>query len=252
MTGSNPHMPKRANAPSGFSLLEMIVTISIIAVLLSLVLPALSAVRRAQMKSRNLANLRGIAQVAAVYSTDNEDRWMGATDWDADGNASFGTDKTFRFFEYDYSWPFHAIAAGYADASLLDLHSPYVPEAPTPYALSCTMMTDPAFWRLETRTGIEQYGSPAVYQIAYPSEKTTFVDTVAPANVPPRSDGNVWLADYLPIFQTAGADGSVKAARFMRGEEVSSGDGGYSPGAVHLVPFGDARHSVGGILARDR
>lgn len=146
----------------------------------------------------------------------------------------------------------HAIAAGYADESLLEMHSPYAPETPTPYALSCTMMTAPAFWRLETRTGIEQYGSPAVYQIAYPSEKTTFVDTAAPANVPPRSDGQVWVEDYLPIFQTAGADGSVKAARFMRGEEVSSGDGVYSPGFIHLAPYGDARHSVGRILARDR
>lgn len=229
----------------GLSLVETIVVIAIIGILIGIALPALTGARRAQMRSVNLANLRSIAQIAAIYAGDNADRWMGATEWDQSGRASYGSGDTFVFFMYDFEWPFHAIATGYADDSLLSLRSPYRElDAPRPYAMSCTMMTDARFWALETRTGMAHYGSPGMHEIAFPSEKTTFFDFPA------------WLMRLNglskgPMYQTAGADGSAKAETRMRGGEVPSGDGFY-PGAIHPFSIGNAQHSVGGVRARDR
>lgn len=228
----------------GLSLIEIIVVIAIVGVLIGIALPALSVARRAQMKATNLANLRSVAQVAAIYAADNADRWMGVHEWDQGGRASFGTEGTLAFFTYDFEWTTHAISAGYADESILSLRSPYYHDSPRPYAMSCTMMTDARFWALETRTGMAQYGSPGLHEIPFPTEKTTFFDSPA------------WLMqlDGLAkgsMFQAAAADGSAKAAHRMRGEEVPSGDGFY-PGAIHPVSLGNARHSVGGVRARDR
>lgn len=229
----------------GLSLVETIVVIAIVGILIGIVLPALSGVRRAQMRSVNLANLRSIAQIAAIYAGDNADRWMGATEWDQSGRASYGSGDSFVFFLYDFEWPLHAIATGYADESLLSLRSPYRElDVPRPYAMSCTMMTDARFWALETRTGMGQFGSPGMHEIAFPSEKTTFFDSPAWFM---RLDG----LSRGPMHQTAGADGSAKAAPRMRGGEVPSGDGFY-PGSIHPFSIGNAQHSVGGVRARDR
>ena len=58
----------------GFTLIELLVVISIIAIIISLLIPALSSARQTGMSNVCLANLRSLGQGLTMYSTDHQDR----------------------------------------------------------------------------------------------------------------------------------------------------------------------------------
>lgn len=60
---------------TGFTLVEMLAAIAIIALLLSLLLPTLSRSKVEARKAQCLSNLRQIALAIEVYTTDNEQRF---------------------------------------------------------------------------------------------------------------------------------------------------------------------------------
>src|SRR5687768_17279133 len=59
---------QRARARRGFTLVELLVVIGIIAVLVSLLLPTLGKAREAAGRTKCLANLRSIGQMVGMYA----------------------------------------------------------------------------------------------------------------------------------------------------------------------------------------
>jgi prepilin-type N-terminal cleavage/methylation domain-containing protein/prepilin-type processing-associated H-X9-DG protein len=70
-----PPSAKRRDAAAGFSLIELLVVIGIIALLVGILLPALSRARRASMLVQCSSNLRQIGLACTMYANDNRDRW---------------------------------------------------------------------------------------------------------------------------------------------------------------------------------
>ena len=61
---------------AGFTLIELLVVISVIALLISVILPALSGARRTATVTRELAELRQLGVAYTTYTHDNKDRLL--------------------------------------------------------------------------------------------------------------------------------------------------------------------------------
>ncbi len=69
---------RQSHHQSGFSLLELLVTISIIAVLLGITLPVLPRVRDSARRTACAANYHGIAQAFQIYKDEHEQKFPAA------------------------------------------------------------------------------------------------------------------------------------------------------------------------------
>ena len=67
---------KRTSSPNGFTLIELLVVISIIALLVGILLPALSSARDSARTVRCSSNQRQIGLAVAMYISDNDDYYM--------------------------------------------------------------------------------------------------------------------------------------------------------------------------------
>ncbi len=79
------------NGMRGFSLIELLVVVTIIAVLVALMLPALSQARQAARSTMCATNLRQIHTAISTYSNDNQLRLMGNRQYVATGELINGT-----------------------------------------------------------------------------------------------------------------------------------------------------------------
>ena len=94
-TATAPRRPDSAR--HGFTLIELLVVISIIALLIAILLPALSSARKAAQAVGCLSNQRQIGLTQFTFSEDH-DGWL-VRNW---GNTGPNTGDT----GWDYEWPF--------------------------------------------------------------------------------------------------------------------------------------------------
>ncbi len=117
----------------GFTLLEMLVVISVIAILLSILVPTLAKVRRRVCRIRSQNNMAQIVDVLHLYAFDNSDRFPASV-----ASNGFGIDLTWseptKLIALDDLGPrTHRSVSGYLKDYLEKAETMFCPSSPRPF-----------------------------------------------------------------------------------------------------------------------
>lgn len=243
------------DGPRGFSLIETLLVIAIIAVLLSLVLPALGMFRGAARSSVSLSQLRSHSAVFATYNIDWRDRFPYFTDPKLAKTeivvSSLGRSVSVHYFGAHGMWNYVLGDAYYNGRVFHD--SFYPPSYPlgrtgsTPYYYGCSFLARSDYWDDRSRRGPEQWGPTNATSVGFPAQKALLV-----AQYPMRLELPS-PAERVSFVSTelAMVDGSAKRTRLSElTEGYSMGDGVY-PGSFHYVDYPFGMHTRSGIAGID-
>jgi prepilin-type N-terminal cleavage/methylation domain-containing protein len=267
----NQQVPQTASCrplrARGWTLVEVIVSITIVAILMSLVLGLVARTRAAGRQARSLSNLRQHVTIFTQYTMDWRESWpvfIRPGPWRINHQMPY-------FLAADL-WPHYLTISGYYNHLGLDAF--YSPDAPlndvmgwdrgmrvqllsgrngtalSHYGYCCTFLADPAFWNVHTRTGPEQWRATKVPEVVFPSHKTLLY-CLYPwlwRNIPQSPLANDLRIDWGMV------DGS--AIRIHERDTIPnqvSGDGPqwYYLGAVHSSPLPPGSHTLDGLRGRD-
>jgi len=93
-------MAAACQSRKGFTLIELLVVIAIIAILASLLLPALSRAKETAQKGRCASNIRQLTLATTLYLTDFEDKFPGVYDATVGSGRDSGTNGWIFFAQF--------------------------------------------------------------------------------------------------------------------------------------------------------
>ncbi|HBS28397.1 MAG TPA: hypothetical protein DEB06_02855 [Phycisphaerales bacterium] len=167
----------------GFTLLETLMVIAIIAILIATTLPSLRASRLRADELITLGRLRQHAMVLSAYNAEHQGwyPWMGDPADPTNSIVSFGNGDLRRFGYFDSRTIWHHFLA---DAYYEGIHRHEMFHAAGPQSdpssnfvsiwYTASFKADPKFWRYEERTGPDQWRVVRDHEVRFPSHKGAF------------------------------------------------------------------------------
>lgn len=251
--------PRRgsANAAGGFTILEVIIVIALIAVLLSLASPMLNDSRGAAHRAISLSNLRQHVGVFSLYSNEYQDQFPYFVYPDATAIARC-KDRIIEIEHWrsHHSWSY-ALADDYYGGNCHD-ESFYPPDFPrgiegnsvragfTQYHYGCAFIARPAYWDPSTRTGPSQWGSTRQSDVTFPAAKGLFF-AFYPMSI--EVERMPMSRVSLPIGFVDGHALSVGILSVRSGYPY--GDGRFGGGSLHYADGPRGYHTLDGVHGRD-
>lgn len=249
-------------SPAGFTLLETLLCVTLVALLLTLTLPKLAAARRAAHDAGSAAHLRSHAQVFAQYTTDYRGLLPYFTDPKADVSIvrceSRGIALPGRYFDAFLLWGV-ALADGYYDGDPThpSMYAPgsigggYSGGFLSSYHYGCVFIADPGYWNLSSRL-IEplQFHPIRLDQAAFPDRKSLHINNDRYFRMMPR-DGDAWFPGSTDM-QASFLDGHAEIVASNRQHPDIAGGcwtrGDWGRHTASIPPF---LHTLDGIRGRD-
>jgi prepilin-type N-terminal cleavage/methylation domain-containing protein/prepilin-type processing-associated H-X9-DG protein len=109
---STPSCRTRRHSTDGFTLVELLVVIGIIALLISLLLPALNKARESATQAACLSNLRGLGQATFIYISDNRGSYPPICSWNKGNSGNPPSFNGNNAYQGQNLWGFLGIQPG--------------------------------------------------------------------------------------------------------------------------------------------
>lgn len=214
--------------PRAFTLVELLVSISIVAILVSVLLPALASVRGRSQAVKSLSNLRSIGVTTSVYAAEHDTYPYGRFGFGRPPGTGAPAMLGFEPWALDRLWPvlFHTVAPwvehheswispGADDrdrfSRLWDDPNLQMTNAIAPsYRYSNSFVGDPAVWEPGADAQKQTARAVTPAQVQWPSQKAMFYDAE-----PPGFDAD------SPARGVLGADGAASQRHDEDGGDVT-------------------------------
>lgn len=243
-----------------FTIIELLVTIAITALLLSLVLTALLRGREHAQDAVSLANLRTHAQIFTIYSNDFRGVAPYFTKIGAFSTTLIGggvIEPKLSYFDANRTWHIALADKYYSRIASADVFFPPRFKAQggagwplsTPYLYPCTFLAHPSYWNEYTRSGPSQYEAIPLSWVTYPSSKTLIVSSWPFVDQSRARRTSIGI--LLPAAMCDGSVQSLSANERTNGYEKGDGYVFQQWGAVHYTDWPPLLHTIDGVFGRD-